>query len=308
VRITVFGSGGVGGYFGARLAQAGCDVGFVARGRHLQALRADGLRVHSPLGDVELSAVNASDDPTALGVPDVALVCVKLWDLDDALARLAPAVGPATAVISLQNGVTKDDALRAAFGPAAVVGGVAYISATLEKPGVVRHNGALAKLVFGEYGGKRSPRVEALLGACVRGGIDASVSADVRRAIWEKFVFLVGMSAATSAVRSSIGPIRSNARSRAFLLDVMREVVAVGRAHGVPLAEDFAEERLAFIDGLPPGMEASMYADLQRGRRLELPWLSGAVVEIGHAVGVPVPMNRAVNDVLALHANGATTD
>jgi 2-dehydropantoate 2-reductase len=304
MRITVFGSGGVGGYFGARLAQGGCDVGFVARGEHLRALRERGLRVRSALGDVALASVRASDDPAALGEADFVLVCTKLWDLDDSVRAIAPAVGPRTAVISFQNGVTKDDVLRRAFGEKAVVGGVAYISAGIAEPGVIRHTGKLAKLVFGEYGGARSPRVEALLEACLRGGIDAAIAPDVRLAIWEKFVFLVGMSAATAGTRSTIGPVRENPRPRALLLDVMREVVAVGRALGVPLAEDFADNRLAFIDGLPREMEASMATDLRNGRRLELAWLSGAVAELGASARVATPMNRAVADLLAIHAEG----
>lgn len=304
MKITVFGSGGVGGYFGARLASAGCDVGFVARGEHLRALRERGLRVQSALGDVTLAPVRASDDPAELGTPDWVLVCTKLWDLDEAVRAIAPVVGPGTAVMSVQNGVTKDDVLRAAFGPERVVGGVAYISAGIAEPGVIRHTGKLAKLVFGEYDGARTARVEALLEAALRGGVDAAIAPDVRLAIWEKFVFLVGMSAATAATRSTIGPVREHAASRALLLEVMREVVAVGRAHGVPLAEDFADNRLAFIDGLPAEMEASMATDLRHGRQLELAWLSGAVVELGAAAGVHTPMNRAVAAVLGVHAGG----
>ena len=306
MKITVFGTGGVGGYFGARLAQGGCDVGFVARGANLAALRSDGLRVRSPLGDADLTGVRAGDEPADLGTPDVVIVSVKLWDLADALRALAPIVGEETCVLSLQNGVQKDELLARAFGEGAVMGGVAYISALLEAPGVVRHNGPIARLVLGEPGGVRSPRLEALHAACVRGGIDATISDDVRRTTWEKFVFLVAMSATTAAMRSNIGPIRTHPRSRAFLLGVLREVVAVGRAHGVPLAPGYADDRLAFIDGLPAGMEASMYADLQRGRRLELPWLSGAVVELGAAHGVEVPLNRAVNDLLAIHELGTS--
>ena len=304
MKITVFGTGGVGGYFGARLAQGGADVGFVARGAQLAALRAGGLTIESPAGGFALPTVRASDDPASLGTPDVVFVCVKLWDLDDAIRALTPVVGPGTAVVSLQNGVQKDDALRRAFGAKAVMGGVAYIGASVPRPGVVLQAGTLQRLVFGEYDGSRSPRALALYETCERAGIDAAISPDIRRTIWEKFVFLVGLSAATATMRASIGPVRTNPRSRAFLLDVMREVVAVGRAHGVRLEQAFAEDRLAFCDGLPPTMEASMYADLQRGRRLELPWLSGAVVELGSAVGVPTPMNRAVNDILALHAGG----
>jgi 2-dehydropantoate 2-reductase len=162
----------------------------------------------------------------------------------------------------------------------------------------------LQKLVFGEYDGRRSARAEALLEACRRGGIDAELSLDIRKAIWEKFVFLVGLSAVTTTIRLPIGPIRTNPRTRRFLLDTMREVVTVGQVHGVALSAEYAEDRLAFCDGLPAEMVSSMYHDLERGNRLEVDWLSGGVVELGQAVGVPTPVNRAVSDILALHANG----
>ncbi len=304
MRITVMGTGGLGGYFGARLAQGGADVGFVARGAHLEALRTGGLRVESPLGDVHLEPVRASDDPARLGAPDVVLLCVKLWDSEAAARALVPVVGERTVVISLQNGVQKDDVLRATFGERATAGGLAYISSTIAAPGTIRHTGKLQKLVFGEFDGRRSERLEALLEACRKGGIDAALSADIRREIWEKYVFLVGLSAATSAMRSPVGPIRSEPRARAFLLDVMREVVAVGRASGVALAQDFPERRLEFIDGLPPELTSSMHVDLERGNRLELDWLSGGVVALGERAGLPTPLNRAVRDVLALYRDG----
>jgi 2-dehydropantoate 2-reductase len=306
MKITVFGTGATGGYFGGRLAQGGSDVGFVVRPSQLHAMRTQGLRIESALGPTVLPSVRASDHPADLGTPDLVLVCVKLWDLEDAVREMAPMVGPGTTVVSIQNGVQKDDVLRRAFGERAVLGGVAYISASVPQPGVVRHVGTLQKLVFGEYDGSDSPRVRDFLAACRAGGIDAATSDDIRRAIWEKFVFLVGMSGATTSMRSAIGPIRENPRTRAFLHDLMREVVAVGRANGVRLAEDFADDRLAFCDGLPAEMEASMYADLQRGRRLELPWLSGAAASLGEAAGVPTPANRAVADILALYANGGS--
>jgi 2-dehydropantoate 2-reductase len=217
---------------------------------------------------------------------------------------MAPIVGPGTAVISFQNGVQKDDLLRHVLGEKCVMGGVAYIGSAIARPGVIRHTGTMQRLVFGEYDGSRSPRAAALLEACVRGGINAEVSADIRRAIWEKFVFLVGLSAATTTMRQTVGPIRSHPLTRAFLLDVMREVVAVGRAHGVRLAEDYAETRLTFCDGLPADMTSSMHSDLERGSRLEVDWLSGGVVELGKAVNVPAPLNRAARDILALYAQG----
>lgn len=304
MRIAIMGSGGVGGYFGARLAQAGCEVAFIARGEHLAALRERGLVVESQLGDVYLPRVRATDDPTGLGPVDLVLIAVKLWDTETAAQMIAPLVGPGTAVVSFQNGVQKDDVLRRMVGNAAVMGGVCYIAATIARSGVIRHTGTMQRLVFGEYDGRESNRAEALLAACRRAGIDAEVSPDIRRVIWEKFVFLVGLSATTATVRLPIGPIRSHPQTRIFLRDAMREVVAVGRAQGVSLSADYAENRLAFCDGLPADMTSSMHTDLDRGNRLELPWLSGVVVELGKTVGVPTPVNRAVTDILALHAGG----
>lgn len=304
MRIAIMGSGGVGGYFGARLAQAGCDVAFVARGAHLAAMRDRGLSVESSLGNVHLPQVTATDDPATIGPVDFVFLCVKLWDTEAAVRAMAPIVGFETAVISFQNGVQKDDMLQRAFGERHVMGGVGYIATTIARPGVIGHTGTMQRLLFGEYDGTRSPRGEALLDACRRGAIDAELSEDIRKAIWEKFVFLVGLSATTTTVRLPIGPIRSNPHTRAFLLDVMREAVLVGRSLGVRLSADYAETRLAFCDGLPAEMTSSMFHDLERGNRLEVAWLSGAVVELGTTAGIPTPVNRAVHDILALHAPG----
>jgi 2-dehydropantoate 2-reductase len=304
MRITIMGSGGVGGYFGARLAQAGSDVTFVARGAHLAALRAEGLRVRSPLGDIHIARPQVTDTPADAGSADLVLFGVKLWDTEAAAASVRPLIGPDTAVISFQNGVVKDDLLRAALGDGAVAGGVCYIAATIEAPGVIRHTGTMQKLVFGEFDGRRSPRLAAFAQACEAAGITYELSDAVRRSLWEKFVFLVGLSATTTAARVPIGVIRSHPRSRALLHDLMDEVVQVARAEGVDLPADFAAQRLAFADGLPPAMSASMHHDLQRGARLELPWLSGDVVARGLRLGVPTPCNQALADVLAVHADG----
>jgi 2-dehydropantoate 2-reductase len=304
MNIAVMGAGGVGGYFGARLAQAGCDVSFIARGAHLAALRERGLVVESKLGNVSLPKVRATDDPAALGSVDVVLIGVKLWDTEVAVRAILPIVEPTTAVLSLQNGVQKDDALRRVLGNGPIIGAVCYIAATIARPGVISHTGTMQKLVFGEYDGRRSARTQALLEACRRGGIDAELSHDIRKAIWEKFVFLVGLSATTTTIRLPIGPIRTHPRTRLLLLDAMREVVAVGRAQGVDLNAEFAEDRLAFCERLPAEMTSSMHNDLERGNRLEVAWLSGAVVELGRMAGVLTPVNRAVSDILALYADG----
>lgn len=304
MRIAVMGTGGVGGYFGARLAKGGHDVAFIARGRQLAALRANGLRVRSPLGDLHLPEVVATDDPSTLDPVDLVLFGVKLWDTETAAEQIRPLLSPDTAVVSFQNGVVKDDILRATLGAEHVLGGVCYIEASIAEPGVIEHSSHLQKLVFGEYDGTVSARVEAFRAACVESGIDVEISADIERTIWQKFVFLVALSGATSLARSPIGPIREHPKARAWLRDVLDEVVQVARAQSVDLPKDYADDRLAFVDTVPATMTSSMHRDLERGNRLEVAWLSGDVVDRGAAHGVPTPANRTIADVLAIHANG----
>jgi 2-dehydropantoate 2-reductase len=304
MRIAVMGSGGLGGYFGGLLARGGAEVVFIARGAHLEAMRRDGLRIEGGPDPFRLQHVRATDNPGEIGPVDLVMVCVKLWDTEAALEQMQPLVGPKTAVVSFQNGVLKDSYLRAACDESHLIGGVAYVATSVSAPGVITRTGPLQRLIFGEFDGRASPRVETFHSAAVAGGIDAEVSSDIGRAIWEKFVFLVGLSATTTTMRVPIGPVRENPQARALLLDLMREVVAVGRAHGVPLPEDYAERRLEFADGVSPDMTSSMHHDLERGNRLEVPWLSGGVVELGKQASVNTPLNRAVADILAVHANG----
>ena len=304
MRIAIMGSGGVGGYFGARLVKGGADVHFVARGAHLAAMHERGLAVEGGPEAIHLPKVNVTDDPRTIGPVDLVMFCVKLWDTESAARQLLPIMQPETGVISFQNGVTKDDMLRPIFGDKALMGGVAYVGTAIGRPGVIAQTGPLQRLVFGEYDGRRSPRLETFYQACKRGGINAEISDDVRRSLWEKFVVLAAMLGATTAMRQTIGPIRSNPLTREFLLDLAREVVAAGRAHGVNLPADYAEQRIPFFDNWPPEMTTSMHHDLEGGKPLELRWLAGAVVDLGAQAGVPTPMNRAVRDILALYAAG----
>jgi len=304
VRIAVMGSGGVGGFFGARLARGGADVTFIARGAHLAAMREHGLAIESTDESFSLPEVKATDDPATIGKTDLVMFGVKLWDTEQAARSLLPIMGPETALISFQNGVQKDDLLRPIVGEAAIMGGVAYVGTNISRPGVIAQKGPMQRLVFGEYDGRRSQRAEAFLAACRRGGINAEISPDVRSEVWQKFVFLASMAAVTASTRKPLGPVRSNPLTRQFFLDLMREVVAVGRAHGVAIPDNFAEQRLAFADTLHPDMTASMHHDLEQGRPLELQWLSGGVVDLGAKVGVPTPLHRAVRDALVLHAAG----
>ena len=305
MKIAMMGSGGVGGFFGGRLAKAGYDVTFIARGAHLEAMRANGLTIENePQGNIHVAPVKATADPASIGPVDLVILSVKLWDTDAAARAIAPIVGPKTAVLSLQNGVIKDDILRGHFGPERVMGGVCYVATHISRPGVIHQTGTMQRAIVGEHDGRASDRARALHEALAASGVKAELSTDVRRAIWEKYVFLVGLSASTTSMRNPLGPIRSNPRTRAFLHDLMREVVAVGRAHGVALPENFADDRLAFGDSLPADMTSSMHHDLDRGNPLEVDWLSGGVVKLGEAVGVPAPANRAVRDILALQAAG----
>ena len=305
MKIAVMGTGGVGGYFGAKLANSGCDVTFIARGAHLAAIEDKGLKVTSPQGDVLLKEAKVTADPREVGPVDLVMFGVKLWDTESAAEAIRPLVGNGTAVISFQNGVVKDDILRAALGEEALVGGVCYIAATIAEPGVIAHSGTMQKLVFGEYDGRRSERVLRFHDACRLAGIDAEISGNIGKTIWEKFVFLVGLSATTAATRSPIGKVRSNPHARHLLANVMQEVVDVGIAQGIPLAPYFAEDRLRFCDQLPASMTSSMHNDLERGNRLEVQWLSGDVSRRGGRLGVPTPVNSAVYDILAIHSDGA---
>ena len=305
MRIAFMGAGGLGGYFGARLCQGGTEVHFIARGDHLRAMQSEGLRIEGP-EPMHIERVNATDDPAQVGTVDFVMLGVKLWDTEAALEQMRPMVGADTTIISFQNGVLKDQYLRDAYDASQIMGGLGYVAATIDRPGVIRQTGTIQRLIFGEFDGSRSPRGQALLEACLAGGIDAELSEDILREIWEKYVFLVGLSATTTTIRKPIGPIRENPQTRAFLYDLMREVVAVGRAQGVDLAEDYAGTALGIADGLADDMFASMYHDLERGNPLEVRWLSGGVVELGQPKGVPTPLNRAVADILALHGDGTT--
>ena len=297
-------AGAVGGYFGGRLAASGNDVHFIARGRHLEVLRRDGLRIESPLGDLHLADVQAVDSPGAIGPVDVVLFAVKLWDNEAAAATCRPLIGAQTAVITLQNGIGGAARIAPVIGAGHAVGGAAYIASVLAEPGLVRHGGKFARLVFGETDGGESPRLAAFLDACGAAGFDATLSRDIERDQWEKFVFLAGLSGITGLTREPIGPSLDDPDRRAFFHDLMKEVVAVGRAEGVALDPEFADDRLAFAETVPATMRASLLEDLERGNRLELDWLAGEVVRRGRALGIPTPANAAVYVGLKSFADG----
>lgn len=304
MKIAIMGTGGVGGYFGAHLAAAGADVIFIARGEHLAAMRRDGLKVESALGNIHIQPAQATDDPKSIGAVDLVMIGVKLWSTHEAVETAKPLIGPGTAVVSFQNGVDAVDILTDAFGAEHVMGGVAHIAAAIDQPGVIRHSGTMQRLTFGELDERASPRARTFLDACLKAGIDAHLSANIQGVIWEKFVFLVGLSGMTSLTRLPIGPIREDPDTRAMLRGVMEEAARVGRTKGVDLAPDCIDRQLAFADSLPYDMISSMLGDLRRGNRLEVPWLSGAVVRLGGELGIETPLNRLIYTALKLHADG----
>jgi 2-dehydropantoate 2-reductase len=303
MRIAIIGAGGVGGYFGARLAEAGAEVSFVARGAHLAAIRRTGLRLESPKGHLHLARISATDDPSTIGGVDAVLLTVKMYDLEPAAASLRPLLEPDTVVITLQNGVEAVDIVSRHVGRPQVAGGVAYISAVIDEPGVIKHT-AMDSLIFGELDGRRSERLTRLEQACLAAGFSARVSGAIQQDLWAKFARLSVFSGMTAVTRSTMGVLRSDPELYAMLKAACEETIRVGRAHGVALPDSVMTEIVAMVESLPFQAKASMLEDLERGKRLELPWLSGGVVRLGDAVGVPTPIHRFIATVLKPHVNG----
>jgi len=298
----MMGSGGVGGYYGGRLAQAGHEVSFIARGAHGEAMRKNGLRVKSELGDTHLQPVRVFENPAQVGQVDLVVLAVKLWDTEKAAAALGPMIGPTTTAVSLQNGVDKDEILSRAVGGEHVIGGVTHIGVVVAEPGVIAHTGKLARVTLGELDGSRSKRLGKIVEALQGARVETILSEDIRRVTWEKFVFLTAVSGLTALTRKPIGEVRSQPATRALLHEALREAAAVARAEGAALPDDFADAQLQLVDSFPPAMLSSMAQDLLRGRPLELEWLSGAVVRRGERQGVPTPVHRAIYAGLILWA------
>lgn len=304
MRIAILGSGGVGGYFGGRLAAAGADVTFIARAQHLAALRERGLRIESPQGNLLLPNVKATDDPAAVGPVDIVFFTVKLYDTQAALRLLPPLIGERTLVVPFQNGVDSVDVLAGSVGREHVAGGTAYVAAVIAEPGLIRHT-AMDHLIFGTLDGAPSALLEGLLDACRVAGFDATLSDRIMVDIWAKFARLTVFSGMTAVTRCAIGPLRDDPELSAMMQAALLESIAVARGRGVPLPDTTFHDIEAAVAALPPNARSSMLEDLERGRPLELPWLSGAVVRIGEEVGVATPVHRFVATVLKPHVNGS---
>ncbi len=301
MRILVVGSGGVGGYYGALLARAGEDVTFVARGANLAALRERGLHVKSVLGDFAVPSVRATDDPGPIGPVDLILFCVKAFDTEAAAHRVRPNVGPQTAVISLQNGIEKEEQLRRILGEPAVMGGVTYLFSTLVTPGVIEQRGGPRRVIFGEMRGGESARGRRIEDTLKRAGIVAEFSLNVRVAIWDKFMTICGTSGATTLTRLPIDEILACPPSRALLEGLMSEVYALAQAQGVGLPDGAPATRMAYLEKLEKGARTSMYHDLMAGRRMELDFIHGAAVRLGRRLAIPTPFCFAVYAALKPH-------
>jgi len=298
MRIAVFGTGGVGGYFGGRLARAGEDVHFIARGEHLRAIQTGGLRVDSILGDFIVEPAQASDDPSQVGVVDVVILGVKAWDVPNAAQAMRPMVGNQTFVVPLENGVDAPEQLASVLGKEHVMGGLCQISAFIAGPGHIRHVGIEPFVAFGELDGRPSQRAEGLLQVLEAAGVKAAIPPDIQVSMWEKFLFIATVSGLGAVTRAPADIYRSLPETRQMLIAAFEEIVALARARGVMLPEDTVEKCLAFVDNLPDGLLASMQRDILEGKPSELASQNGAVVRMGAELGVPTPVHSFIYNCL----------
>jgi 2-dehydropantoate 2-reductase len=307
MKIAVMGAGAIGGYFGGRLAKAGFDVSFIARGAHLDVIRKNGLKVLSPLGDFTIHPATVTDDPAEVGPVDVILFMVKNYDTLRAAEQIRPLVGPDTAIIPFQNGVEARAMLSNVLGARHVLGGVAFIPASIQKPGVIKHNAELAKLVFGEFDKQITPRALSFLDALEKAGVTGEIPADISMVLWSKLMFLTSMSAINCITRQPVGLVQSDGETIALYMDAMREVAAVAVAHGVSLGEEAIADNMALAKSFPPNNKTSMFQDLEAGQRLEIDYLSGAVVRLGREKGIETPIHRTAWVAIKPWINGPPT-
>ncbi|MGH9872986.1 MAG: 2-dehydropantoate 2-reductase [Pyrinomonadaceae bacterium] len=298
MRIAVLGTGGVGGYFGGRLAQAGEDVAFIARGGHLRAIQTEGLKVDSLNGDFVIYPAQATDDVNEIGVVDLVIVGVKAWQVPEAAQAMKPLVGPETMVLPLQNGVEAPSQLSAELGSPSVIGGLCKIVSFIVGPGHIRHAGFEPSVVFGELDNCSSGRVEKIRETFVKAGVNAMVASDIHVALWTKFLFISAFSGVGALTGQPAGKIRSTPETRALLMRAMEEVYALAQARGIKLPTDSVEKALASVESLPDGATSSMQRDIAAGRPSELESQTGAVVRMAVESGVEVPTHEMIYDGL----------
>ena len=304
MKILIFGSGGVGGYFGSRLLSYNKEVYFIARGQHLEAIRKHGLRVISKLGNVHNEVINVSDTVSDFGIVDVVIFSVKLYDTANAVKAIKPAIGSKTLLVSFQNGISGADILVDTFGPKRVIGGSSSIATRVSEPGVIVHTGSMASLIFGEWDGGTRPLTEKFFEVCKLAKIDVELSTNINRVIWSKFVFLSAFSGITCTFRQPIGPILMDNEKRQLFQNALEETTKIALAMGIVLPSDLVNQRMTFAEGLPVDMYSSMYHDLNAGKRLELPWLSGLVVDLGQKFKINTPVHRFFVEKLSNYSSG----
>jgi 2-dehydropantoate 2-reductase len=305
MRIAVMAAGAVGGYFGARMQAAGHDVFFIARGAHRDALARNGLTLESVHGDLHLPKVNVTDDPAKVGPVDVVLFAVKLWDTEKAAAQARPLLGPNTRVVTLQNGVDSYERIAPILGAERTIPGVTYVVTVIDRPGVIKQTSKFQSIICGAIDGRADARLQAFVDAAKAARIEISLSDDIQRDRWHKFIFLSATSGATAVTRQPMGPILADPDMRALFRNIMRETLAVGKTRGVALDDGFVDERMAFADrNVPASMKASMANDLDRGNRLELDWLAGEVRRLGRELKVPTPVNDTIYAALKPYRMG----
>ena len=293
MRIAIFGIGGVGGYFGGRLAAEGAhEIAFIARGAHLEAIRQRGLDVRSDFGDFVARPALATDQPAEVGVVDAVVVAIKAWQVPEAAEAMRPLIGPETVVVPLLNGVEAPGQLADALGAAHVLGGFCRVQSTIDAPGRIVQGGTAAVISFGEMSGERSARVERLRQVFDIAGITVQIPDHIEAAMWQKLLFIAALSGVGAVTRVPAGIMRGQPETRQMLEDAMSEVLAVARARGLPLAEDAVARGMRQVDDLLPGATASMQRDIMDGRASELEAQNGAVVRFGEAAGVATPVNR----------------
>jgi 2-dehydropantoate 2-reductase len=305
MRIAIMAAGAVGAYFGARMADAGHDVHFIARGAHLDAIRKNGLKVDSALGNTVIKNAKATDDPRTVGPVDIVLFAVKLWDTEKAAEQMKPLIGPDTRVISLQNGIDSYDRIAPIIGKEHAVGGATYVATVIAEPGVISQTSPFAKVVCGRMDEKDDAQLSAFAEAAKKAGIDITVTKEMPRELWQKFVFLSTLASMTAGSRQPIGAIMADPDMKAFFRRLMEETRSVGVAKGVDVGGGYVDERMKFAaETAPKGMKASMCHDLERGNRLELDWLAGAICALGRELKVPTPANDAVYALLKPYRMG----
>ncbi len=289
MRIAMYGTGGVGGYFGGRLAQAGMDVTFIARGSHLEAIRANGLLVSSVQGDFKIPNAKATDTPSDIGPVDAVFVAVKAWQVPEIAESIRPLIGPDTCVVPLQNGVEAASHLIEGLGPEHVVGGLCRVVALIAAPGHIQHNGGDDFVGLAELDNRPSERVEAMRAALAAAGLKAETPPDIHAALWAKFLFICAWGGVGAITRSPVGVTRSLPMTRKMLERAMTETYDVATAMGIILPESAVAIGMTAIDRQPEGGEASMQRDIQEGHPSELESQNGAVVRLGREAGVPTP-------------------